>query len=91
MTGKNNTVRNFKIPKNCKDFPSDKLLLALENLLFYPPDNLPNLGEMEDTLIQKRFLVCQECEKIIDRIKEIYSLSTDKVAVNMAISSYLSK
>ena len=88
MTGKNTTTRVFQISEKCKDFPSDKLLLALENLLFYPPQILPSLEGSCTKLVQKRFLVCQDCETIIEKLKEIYNFSTDKMAVNMAILLY---
>ena len=83
------TTRIFRIPEECKDFPSDKLLLALENYLFYPVDKPPDLTNYAGKWVQKRFTFCPETKMILDKVKKVYRLKSDREAVSIAILCFL--
>ena len=89
MREENSTSRIFQIPKNCKDFSSDKLLLVLENLIFYPERELPDIQNYKGEWVQKRFEVCQESKKCLRKLKEIHGIQSDRSIVGLAILNYL--
>lgn len=85
MTGKNTTTRVFKLPKNCEHFPSEKIIAALENFLFYPSENKYISDGMDNTWVQKRFVICEEAQSLINHIKNHHKIDSDKKVITMAI------
>ena len=80
------TKRVFKIPAQCRDFPMDDLSRALENLIFYPPENKgKNLLAKDFEEVQKRFTVTTHEEQLINQARQAFNLPSDKAAVQLAL------
>ena len=83
---KNITVRGFRIPENYKDYPSDGLAMALENILFYENKIKVNLVDNTRKLIYKRFQMTTYEESLIIKAKEVLKIQSDREVVVLALS-----
>tara|TARA_R110000868_G_scaffold138329_1_gene352304 strand:+ start:27683 stop:27964 length:282 start_codon:yes stop_codon:yes gene_type:complete len=88
MSANNTTSRVFQIPADYQSFDTDNLILALEGLIYYP-DNYSYVNQYDnDKYNQKRFLICEHAQSLINKVKDLYNLSSDKSAICLAISSF---
>jgi len=83
---KNITTRGFRVPEKYRDYPSDDLSRALENILFYENDLEVNIIKNDEKLIYKRFQMTLYEEGLISKLKKVFKIQSDREAVILALS-----